>query len=223
MAERGVGAAVVLDPEAMGPGIITERDVLHLARPRARTRTPSASPTTSRPSSSSPRPTGRSSRPPSRWSAAASATSSSSTRARSPASSRCATSCAAGPTTARAASCPQQPRAGGARVVAALARAARSVAGVMVERELVDLARARRGSSDHGRDDEQHERRRSRRIGEIVMPTIASVRPTALRTGSMLGAGQVDLLAGGRGVAGCRRASAITACRSARRPTSSRT
>ncbi len=28
MAERNVGAAVVLDPEAPGPGIITERDVL---------------------------------------------------------------------------------------------------------------------------------------------------------------------------------------------------
>ena len=28
MAERKVGAAVVLDPEAAGPGIITERDVL---------------------------------------------------------------------------------------------------------------------------------------------------------------------------------------------------
>jgi CBS domain-containing protein len=28
MAERGVGAAVVLDPDAMGPGIITERDIL---------------------------------------------------------------------------------------------------------------------------------------------------------------------------------------------------
>ena len=28
MAERGVGAAVVLDPDGMGPGIITERDVL---------------------------------------------------------------------------------------------------------------------------------------------------------------------------------------------------
>ena len=28
MAERGVGAAVVSDPEAMGPGIITERDIL---------------------------------------------------------------------------------------------------------------------------------------------------------------------------------------------------
>ena len=28
MAGRGVGAAVVLDPDGMGPGIITERDVL---------------------------------------------------------------------------------------------------------------------------------------------------------------------------------------------------
>ena len=28
MAERSVGAAVVLDPEAAGPGIITERDIL---------------------------------------------------------------------------------------------------------------------------------------------------------------------------------------------------
>lgn len=28
MGERGVGAAVVLDPDAAGPGIITERDVL---------------------------------------------------------------------------------------------------------------------------------------------------------------------------------------------------
>jgi CBS domain-containing protein len=29
MAERHVGAAVVLDPEANGPAIITERDILH--------------------------------------------------------------------------------------------------------------------------------------------------------------------------------------------------
>src|SRR5690349_12484225 len=28
MSERGVGAAVVIDPEAGGPGIITERDIL---------------------------------------------------------------------------------------------------------------------------------------------------------------------------------------------------
>jgi len=28
MADRGVGAAVVIDPEAPGPGIVTERDVL---------------------------------------------------------------------------------------------------------------------------------------------------------------------------------------------------
>ena len=30
MSERQVGAAVVLDPDGHGPGIITERDVLHL-------------------------------------------------------------------------------------------------------------------------------------------------------------------------------------------------
>ncbi len=29
MLERGVGAAVVVDPEAPGPGVITERDILH--------------------------------------------------------------------------------------------------------------------------------------------------------------------------------------------------
>ena len=29
MSERNVGAAVVIDPESPGPGIITERDVLH--------------------------------------------------------------------------------------------------------------------------------------------------------------------------------------------------
>jgi len=29
MAERGVGAAVVVDPEQPGPGIVTERDVLN--------------------------------------------------------------------------------------------------------------------------------------------------------------------------------------------------
>ncbi len=29
MASRGVGAAVVIDPELDGPGILTERDVLH--------------------------------------------------------------------------------------------------------------------------------------------------------------------------------------------------
>ena len=28
MAERGVGAAVVIDPDGMGPGIVTERDIL---------------------------------------------------------------------------------------------------------------------------------------------------------------------------------------------------
>ena len=46
MSERGVGAAVVIDPDGHGPGIITERDILHLARRRRRTPTASRSPTT---------------------------------------------------------------------------------------------------------------------------------------------------------------------------------
>jgi CBS domain-containing protein len=29
MARRNVGAAVVVDPEALGPGVLTERDILH--------------------------------------------------------------------------------------------------------------------------------------------------------------------------------------------------
>ncbi len=29
MSERGVGAAVVIDPDQPGPGIVTERDILH--------------------------------------------------------------------------------------------------------------------------------------------------------------------------------------------------
>ena len=45
MSERRVGAAVVHDPDGMGPGIITERDVL-LSSPADRTRTPRRSPTT---------------------------------------------------------------------------------------------------------------------------------------------------------------------------------
>ena len=39
MAERSVGAAVVIDPEQPGPGILTERDVLRRS-PRARIPTP---------------------------------------------------------------------------------------------------------------------------------------------------------------------------------------
>ena len=46
MAERRVGAAVVLDPDAPGPGIITERDVLDVDRRGPGPRQPSASPTT---------------------------------------------------------------------------------------------------------------------------------------------------------------------------------
>ena len=45
MAERRVGAAVVLDPDAAGPGILTERDVLTRSA-QGRTSTPSSSPTT---------------------------------------------------------------------------------------------------------------------------------------------------------------------------------
>ena len=45
MADRGVGAAVVLDPDAMGPGILTERDIL-ISLGAARTPTPRRSPTT---------------------------------------------------------------------------------------------------------------------------------------------------------------------------------
>ena len=78
MADRRVGAAVVLDPESPGPGILTERDLLDSIG-RARIPTRSASRTTSRPTSSSPPRTGRSRRPRSRWCVAASATSSSST------------------------------------------------------------------------------------------------------------------------------------------------
>ncbi|HXA54329.1 MAG TPA: CBS domain-containing protein [Solirubrobacteraceae bacterium] len=29
MSERGVGAAIVVDPDGSGPGILTERDILH--------------------------------------------------------------------------------------------------------------------------------------------------------------------------------------------------
>ena len=77
------------------------------SRPSAAARTPtsSASPTTCRRSSPSPRRAGRSSAPPRRWCAAASATSSWSTAATWWASSRCATSSAAGCRTTRRASC----------------------------------------------------------------------------------------------------------------------
>ena len=47
MAEREVGAAIVVDPEQPGPGIFTERDLLD-SLGAGRTPTPSASPTTCR-------------------------------------------------------------------------------------------------------------------------------------------------------------------------------
>ena len=45
MSQRQVGAAVVMDPDGNGPGIITERDILSRSAP-ARTPTASRSPTT---------------------------------------------------------------------------------------------------------------------------------------------------------------------------------
>ena len=96
MAERRVGAAVVIDAEQPGPG---HRDRARHAPvdrrgpgPRHRARGRRTSP----PASPSPRPTGRSSARPRPWSRAASGTSWWSTAASSPACSRCATSCAAG-------------------------------------------------------------------------------------------------------------------------------
>ena len=64
MAERNVGAAVVMDPDGPGPGIITERDILDRRRrpgpdDRARRRPPDRG-------AISPRPTGASSRRPRR-------------------------------------------------------------------------------------------------------------------------------------------------------------
>ena len=71
MSRREVGAAVVMDPDGAGPGIITERDILlslgagQDPDARARRRPPDAA------TSSTPRPTGRWRRPPRRWCAAA--------------------------------------------------------------------------------------------------------------------------------------------------------
>ncbi len=45
MAERGVGAAVVVDPDGPGVGIVTERDIMESVG-RGRTSTASASATT---------------------------------------------------------------------------------------------------------------------------------------------------------------------------------
>ena len=45
MAEHNVGAAVIIDPEQPGPGIITERDLVR-SLGAGETRTPSMSPST---------------------------------------------------------------------------------------------------------------------------------------------------------------------------------
>ena len=73
MCGRRVGAAVVLDPDAPGPGVITERDILtSIGAGEDPDRELVADHLTAR--SPSPRRTGRSSRPRPRWCAAASAT-----------------------------------------------------------------------------------------------------------------------------------------------------
>ena len=61
MSARKVGAAVVIDPDAHGPGIITERDILHSIG-AGHDPTASWSASTSRERSSSPCPIGRSRR-----------------------------------------------------------------------------------------------------------------------------------------------------------------
>ena len=43
MTDKGVGAAVVIDDEAQGPRVVSERDVLNLASAAARIPTPSGS------------------------------------------------------------------------------------------------------------------------------------------------------------------------------------
>ena len=70
MSQRAVGAAVVMDPDGNGPGIITERDML-ISVGAGRIPTASRSPSTSPATSSSRRPTGLWRRPRRRWCAAA--------------------------------------------------------------------------------------------------------------------------------------------------------
>ena len=71
MSERQVGAAVVIDPDGPGVGILTERDILtSVGGGQDPDRELSRS--ISRATSSMPLRTGRSRRPPRRWSAAAS-------------------------------------------------------------------------------------------------------------------------------------------------------
>lgn len=65
MSARRVGAAIVLDPDTSGLGILTERDILNSVG-ATRIRTP-RKPTTTRPrTSSSPHPAGPSTTPPTR-------------------------------------------------------------------------------------------------------------------------------------------------------------
>ena len=82
MAERAVGAAVVIDPEQPGPGIVTERDILNVDREGQDPDTELRGRPSLRRARVRRARTGRSSGRPRRWSAAASATSSSSTAVR---------------------------------------------------------------------------------------------------------------------------------------------
>ncbi len=177
MVARNVGAAVVVDPEAPGPGVITERDILrsigagedpdrelvgdHLTSNADVRRLP----------------TGRSSGPPRRWSAEGFAIWSWSTPASSPGSSRCATSSACGRATERPATSrrprrkPEARRTDGRRsavcygrrssVVTSGRRSAADKRSVMLFGQLRDVAA---GVSDpaYERDQEDHEADRSR-------------------------------------------------------------
>ena len=149
MAERRVGAAVVMDPDQPGPGIITERDIVDVARARAGPRRRAASATHMSDGHRLRRARlvagggGRHD-----GARAASATWSSSTAASSRASCRCATSCAAGPRTARSASCRRGHRRRqrgclGARTGPASLRRRGADASALVrasERQLADVA-----------------------------------------------------------------------------------
>ena len=194
MAGRRVGAAVVMDPDGPGPGIITERDILRVRRPRT-----------------GPRHRARR-RPPhlghrlrgarlvarggggGRWCAAASATSSSATggEVAGVLSVRDIVRCwtADGATSGMAAPCArlgtcaarrgaQAPRGGLGRWC--------SRGGGAGARRCRDACRAIQ-RDDRERDDQP--RRRPRRASEVVTPSSATVMPMASSSGWMLGPGR---------------------------------
>ena len=218
MSERSVGAAVVMDPDGNGPGIITERDILRRdrrragPRPRAGRRAPDARRRLRRArlvAGGGRRGDGARRLPPSDRAG----------RGRDGrASSRSATSCAAGPRTARSARCRAggrrlrgaRPRGAGVRVlrrsarpgyravvVALPRRVRRSAVAVRFERELVDFAARVFDPADHAAR-ASGSRRSTVSSMNVVMPTSASVIPTAVSSGRIARAGEVDLLADGR-------------------------